>query len=228
MPDSYDLLALSIERVIRSDLPPPASPQQLAASIDRIMIDESRAGSRRLAYLRLVVVAGFAVMSIEALLRRDAADPSAPAAAAVALTAGLALTWLAIAAALALALRRGWYRRWVPHVMPGIDAAMIAAGFLVPLLLGGDAGREAEPEAIASLIALCAYLGISGGLRLSRSSARAGMVLSVVVFVTAAFVARLSPVPTTAVAATLVAAGLLSASVTQIIRRGVRGGVSVS
>ena len=219
MPDSYDMLARSIERVIRSDLPPPASPQQLASSIDRIMIDESRAGSLRLAYLRLVVVAGFAVMSIDALVRGDAGDPSAPAGAGVTLTAALALAWLAVAVALALALRKGWYRRWVPHVMPGIDAAMIAAGFLAPLLLAGEARREAEPEAIASLIALCAYLGISGGLRLSRSSARAGMVLSVVVFVTAAFVARLSPVPTTAVAATLVAAGVVSASITQIIRR---------
>ena len=35
MADSYDLLAESIERVIRSDLPPPTSEEELAGRVTR-------------------------------------------------------------------------------------------------------------------------------------------------------------------------------------------------
>src|SRR5688572_5683252 len=69
VPDSYDLLARSIERVIRSDLPLPLSPDVLASSIDRIMIEESCAGELRLSYLRVLVVAVFVVLAVDAAVR---------------------------------------------------------------------------------------------------------------------------------------------------------------
>ena len=60
-PDSYDALAASIERVLRTDIAPPGSATHLAGSIDRIMRDEAPAGELRLGYLHLVVVAPFVV-----------------------------------------------------------------------------------------------------------------------------------------------------------------------
>ena len=216
MADSYDLLARSIERVIRGDLPPPASEQQLASSIDRIMAEESRAGELRLAYLRLAVVAAFAVTAFGAFVSRrgDSGMDSADA-----LTAGVAAAWLGVATVLALALRRGWYRRWVPHVMPAADAAMIAAAFLLPLLGDDAAARRLPAEALAMLTALCAFLGTSRGLRLSRSSTHTGTALALVVFAAVGVVARLDPLPAVAIAAMLVGTGLVAASITQLVRR---------
>ena len=212
MPDSYDQLALSIERVIRSDLPPPASAQQLAASIDRIMMEESRASELRLAYLRLFFVACFVVMAVDALARSGAHV-------AFVLTTALGVLWLGAAGALALALRRGWYRRWVPHVMPGADAATIATGFLAPLALGASPQVALAGGMVAGFTTLCAYLALSGGLRLSRSAARVGTGLAVAVFLAGAVAARLAPLPAAAVLGMLVGIGLMSGTVTKIVRR---------
>lgn len=212
MPDSYDLLARSIERVVRSDLPLPLSPEVLSGSIDRIMTEESCAGETRLSYLRVLVVGAFAVLAIDAALR-------GPALSSEAVVVGLAVTWLGVAVGLAVALRQGWYRRWVPHVMPAVDAAMIAAGFLLPLVMSGRAAGAPSPALVAAVTALCAFLGISGGLRLSRSSMRLGTALAVAVFVVVALAARLGAVPTIAVALTLLATGLLGASVMTLVRR---------
>jgi signal transduction histidine kinase len=71
----------------------------------------------------------------------------------------------------------------------------------------------------ASFAALCAYLAISGGLRLSRSSARAGTALAVVVFLAGALAARLPVLPTVAVVAMLAGIGQLSGTVTGLVRR---------
>ena len=215
MPDSYDLLAESIERVIRSDLRPPTSGEHLAGSIDRIMLDETRAGALRLAWLRVLLIVPTIGMSFVALARRTAVD----ALAAVLVPALVSLAWLAAAVALVLALRSGWYRRWLPHVMPVIDALAIAGIFLTPPLLDGARREAVDVEALAALVALCAFLSVSGALRVSRSSPRTGAVLAVLVFLAAAVVMRLAPLVSVVIAATLVGIGLLSASVTVLVRR---------
>ena len=53
--DSYDALAVSIERLLRIDISAPNITTQLAVSIDRIMLEEARAGELRLAWVRLPV-----------------------------------------------------------------------------------------------------------------------------------------------------------------------------
>jgi signal transduction histidine kinase len=218
MPDSFDLIAKSIERALLVDVPPPTSPQQLAGSIDRIMLEEARGGSLRLAEFRVLVVSPFVVLGVVGLLLRD---PGATPALRVATTlmAAVGVLWLAIAIGLAQALRRGWYRRWVPHAMPAIDATMIAAGFVLPLWLDVRGGREASAGSFAIVAVLCAFLSISGGLRLSRSSSRIGMALGVGVFLLAAAIARVAVLPALAIAAALAATGLLSASVSVLVRR---------
>lgn len=215
MPDSYDLLAESIERVIRSDLRPPASEEHLAGSIDRIMIEETRAGALRLAWLRVLLVVPILAMSFVSLATRTVADSRA----AVLVPAIASLAWLAAAVALVLALRSGWYRRWLPHVMPAIDAVAIAGLFLAPPLLDPARRQVVDVGSLAALVALCAFLSVSGALRVSRSSSRTAAVLAVLVFLAASVVMRLAPLVIVVIAATLVGIGLLSASVTVLVRR---------
>jgi signal transduction histidine kinase len=213
-PDSYDALAASIERALRTDIAPPGSATHLAGSIDRIMHDESRAGELRLAYLRVVVVAPFVIVTSAVVLRPPTDEPLLrPGAAAL-----LGVAWLVAAAALMFALRRGWYRRWVPHIAPIVDAVMILLGFVLSWRASSATGTLAM-ALMGYVIALCAFLSLSGALRLSRRAARAGTALSVTVFVVAAVVMRLHVLPAAGIALTLLATGLLGASVTTLIRR---------
>ena len=103
--DSYDALAVSIERVLRSDLEPPGSAEQLAGSIDRIMLAESRAAEQRLAMLRLLVVVPLFIVGVWLLIRQGAAGDEGRRA----FVAFVSATWLVYAAVLVLALRRGWF-----------------------------------------------------------------------------------------------------------------------
>lgn len=217
-PDSYDALAASIERVLRTDIAPPGSATQLAGSIDRIMRDEATAGELRLGYVRLIVVAPFVVATGAMLF--GAASKGGPSATGMSagMPVSLGLAWLAASAALVVALRRGCYRRWLPHVVPIVDAVVILAAFVATWSVSAATG--ASPMALVGYVtALCAFVSLSGALRLSRWSARAGTALALAVFLLASFVMRLDALASAGIAMTLVAIGLLGASVTTLIRR---------
>ncbi len=217
-PDSYDALAASIERVLRTDLAPPGSATQLAASIDRIMRDEATAGELRLGYLRLVVVAPFVVATGAMLGAAASGNGFAAALTSAGAPVSIGIAWLVSSAALVVALRRGWYRRWLPHVVPIVDAIVILAGFAA--IWRSSAVTGASSMALVGYVtALCAFLSLSGALRLSRWAARAGTALALAVFLLASFVMRLDTLPAAGIALTLVAIGLLGASVTTLIRR---------
>jgi hypothetical protein len=64
--DSYSALAKSIERIVRNDVGPVSAPE-LPGLIDRIMLEESRAGELRLAYLRVIVVASYVALTLSTL-----------------------------------------------------------------------------------------------------------------------------------------------------------------
>ncbi|MFL5608422.1 MAG: histidine kinase dimerization/phospho-acceptor domain-containing protein, partial [Gemmatimonadaceae bacterium] len=213
--DSYDLLKLSIERVVRSDLPPPPAEEQLAGAIDRIMLEEARAGELRLAYLRVLVVAPLVVLTLWPLMR----DGAAAASAALVLPAVASVAWLGMSVALLVALRSGWYARWIPHVLPFLSGAMILAIFVPSMAFSDSAWRAKAPEVLGYVTALCAFLSLSGALRLSRSAARTGTTLAVIVFVIVAISAQMHPLPGLAITMALVGTGLLSASVTNLVRR---------
>ena len=214
-PDSYDRLAASIERVLRSDLEAPESSSQLVGSIDRIMLAEARAGELRLAYLRAVIAAPYLIITILGLLRR------APGVSASPLIPPMLLgsLWLAGAVALIIALRRGWFGRWLPHAAPLVDAAMILTGFVLWWRLDQPIWPLAPLEVLGYVTALCAFLSLSGALRLSRWGARAGTVLGVTVFLVAAIASDADVLLTGAISVTLFATGLLSSSVTTLVRR---------
>jgi signal transduction histidine kinase len=210
--DSYDLLAESIERVIRSDLPPPKSEQELGTAIDRLMLEEARAGELRIAYLRLAVVAPLVFLSIRAL-----AGGSSASVALIPVVSSI--LWLTVSTALVIALRRGWYRRWLSRFMPAVTATMILAVFLPFVTSDQAAWRESAPEMVAYAASLCGFLSLSAALRLSRSSAETSTILALIVFVTVAVSAGLAPVPSLAIAIALVGTGLLSGSVMTLVRR---------
>jgi signal transduction histidine kinase len=217
-PDSYDALAASIERALRTDLAPPGSATHLAGSIDRIMRDEATAGELQLGYLRLVVVAAFVLATGVMLIGAASETGSTTAILSTGAPVSLGIAWLAGSSALVVALRRGWYRRWLPHVVPLVDAVMILVGFALTWRVSAATGASAM-SLIGYVTALCAFLSLSGALRLSRWAARAGTVLACAVFLLAAFVTRLDVLSTAGIAVTLVATGMLGASVTTLIRR---------
>lgn len=219
MPDSRELLARSIEREVRGELPAPVSAGQLSEAIGGVMREEARTAELRIARLRVLVVAPLVVLRITTLAVHDASDPLAPTSLAVAFTALLAATWLGLAGALAVALRRGWYAHWLPHAAPVVDGAVVLTSFLVPLFSVGADGRGARPAALALLTALCAFLVVTGGMRLSRSSTRISTGLAIAIFAVAAIIGRVPLLPVVAVTAVLGAIGVLASWVTGLMRR---------
>jgi signal transduction histidine kinase len=213
--DSFAALAISIERVLRSDIDAPTIPLQLAGSIDRIMLDEARAGELRLAWMRLLVVAPYTIVTLLALIHRETGEIVTgliPAAL-------IGVVWLAGAGAIVIALRRGWYRGWLPHITPAAHAAIILAAFAVWWRLDDPRSPVIPEEILGYVVAQCAFLSLSGALRLSRSAARVGTVLGVAVFLLVAAAARMNPLLALAIALAILATGFLASSVTTIIRR---------
>ena len=213
-PDSYDALAASIERALRTDLAPPGSATHLVGAIDRIMFGEASAGELRLGHLRLVVVVPFVALTALPLLAGRASVQDGTAV----LPLLLATVWLATAAALVGALRRGWYRRWVTHAAPVVDALFILAGLIATWQMAAGV-RAPRAELMATATALCAFLSLSGTLRWSRWAARAGTALAISVFIIVAVTMRMEWLPVALISLILLASGLLSMSVTTLVRR---------
>lgn len=212
--DSYDSLAVAIERNVRSDVGPPASDAKLAASIDRRLREEARTGELGLAYVR----AGVAIVNVMlSLWSVGSPRPTTSMYAAGGLV--FRTIWLALAIALLLALRRGWYRLWLRRAVPIGDAVMILGSFV--LLWGTRTGKPVDipPAAVGYVVVLCSFLAVSGTMRLSHLAADLSTGLAVGVFLLAALAARLPTVPTLATCAILLLLGYLGRSATTVIRR---------
>lgn len=212
--NSYDALRRSIERALQTDLPQGAV-AGLADSIDRELLEQARRGELTLAYLRLIAIAGYLVVALWTLVRPESLESPAFAIGDLLLGA----VWASAAVTLTIALRRGWYRLWLRHIVPAADALMIWATFLLTWTRAGDGWLETSTAAVSYVTALCAFLGVSGALRLSKSSAQLSAVLAVAIFVFAAAAADLDVVHALAIAATLTVAGALSVTAPGRIRR---------
>jgi signal transduction histidine kinase len=212
--DSYDALAASIERSLRSDLGPADSATRLPQSIEHRLHEEARTGELGLAWIRTGVASISVGLSLWSLLFPRAAN-SAQAAGGLAFRAGS----LVLAVVLLMALRRGWYRLWLRRIVPLADAAMILGGFV--LLWGVPRGgvSAVPPAAVGYVCLLCGYLAVSGAMRLSHSAAQLSAALGVAVFVLAAAAARLPLVPSIAIACTLALLGVLGTSATKLVQR---------
>lgn len=212
--DSYEALAASIERSLRTELGPPGSSAQLPVAIDHRLHEEARAGELGLAWVRTGVASISVALSLWSL-GAPTADTSDHA------RSGLAfrLAWLALSLTLLAALRRGWYRLWLRRAVPLVDATMILGGFVLLWAVPMDGRAVAPPGAIGYVGVLCAYLAVSGAMRLSHSAAQASAALGIGVFVLAASATRLPLVPSVAIALTLLLLGVIGTSATSLVRR---------
>lgn len=212
--DSYAALALSIERTVRADLAPEAEPTELAPSIDRLLLDESRACEMQLAWLRAGVVGAYLLIAIGRL----AFDTGAARGARIGAVA-LGGVSAAISVALVVALRRGWCPRWLQYAGPAFDGSMLWGGFVIASIASGGIAAAPPPGVLVCVAILCVLLTMSGALRLSRSSAAIGTTLAIAIFAYAAVATRIDPVQIFLGAGLLLLIGALGAGIANLVRR---------
>src|SRR5690242_18536312 len=127
--DSYAALALSIERTVRAELAPEGEPPELAPSIDRLLLDESRSRELQLGWLRAGIAGAYFLIA----LGRLAFDTGGLRDARIGAVA-LGGVSLAISALLVAALRRAWCPRWLQYAGPAFDGSMIWIGYVIASL----------------------------------------------------------------------------------------------
>ena len=213
--DSQEALALSIARAVKLGLPAPDSEEVIRESVEKALIAEARQNEELLAYIRAAVLGCVAAVAILAYFSpfvfRLPSFPPWPM-----LWAVLAM---AVAAGFALLLRRGWYDRWLTRTVPWMDGAGIVAGFvLLERSLDPFSDRTAPLGSFSAAAVACAFLAVSGSLRLSKPAARLATGVAVLAWLG---VSELGDLPLTAglfITGLIVAMGWLAGRVTRIIR----------
>ena len=206
---SRERLAASIEVHLRQEIPQRTRGDDLGASIDSALQDESCRNERTVAYLRLAAM-GALVVLFPAIGGMQGLRSLGP-------TAAAALIWLGVSVGVTVALRRGWYRPWLRRVLPSADALMIV---LAGRALEADTGLIGYPTAgFATLSGLAVLIAISGAARLTRSAvyystAVAAIAVASLYFSMEGFVplALMAMIP-------VLLAGLLALTITQLARR---------
>src|SRR5690348_14948855 len=175
--DSYDILAASIERALRSGIPV-GTDDGLPEAIQRALLEEARRGELSIAAFRIPVV-----LVSGALAAIIAASPSRSTTPWLG-EAALAAAWALCAIGLLVALRRGWYRLWLRYAVPIGDTAL-AAGIIAFAIRSASLGAIDAAAAFGIAIALAAFLASSGGPRLSRTSAQLSSALAMTIVLVA-------------------------------------------
>ena len=212
---SRQMLAASIERVLRSEMPTRGSPTELAASIDALLLREAWHNELALAYLRVVTAVAFTALYLAAHLW-----PSSAGFASDPLNAGLfSGLWSVATIGLLFALRRGWYRPWLRLALPAADAMVIVV-VVVLLNRGVDFIAERTSAAIMlNVTALCVFLAFSGALRLTRSASQLTTTLAITVFLFTAAISRLDLLHVAFIGTIVIVAGMWGIGVTGLVRR---------
>ena len=203
--DSYFQLATSIEKRLSADLPGGAA-VDLSASIDRALLQEAQRAEVSLASLRLIIVAIAVAYSLTLC-----AGEHFVAAACLALLAP-AILWAVASTAFFFVLRRGWYRIWLRHLVPVIEAALIA-------LLCMGVKPTLHVDSLVFATALSAYLTFAGALRLSRSSAQLSTVLAILVLLVVGGITHASFAAIAASMALLGVLGLAGGRAPELVKR---------
>jgi signal transduction histidine kinase len=206
---SRERLAQSIEGLLRLEIPRPTRGDDLTASIDSALRDESCRNERTVAALRLAATAAFLVVAIAIGGLDSLLDPGPR-------FAGVVL-WVIASITVAVALRRGWYRPWLRRALPSGDALMIA---VAGTALASSAGSMGDPTAgFAALSGLGVMLAISGALRLTRSGVYYSTGLAVIAIAGVAIALRTPPLGIALAIFPVLLAGVLGLAVTQLARR---------
>jgi len=215
LPDSQQDLAASIARAVQLGLPGKDVEAGLPEFVQETLVAEARRSELSLAYLRIAFLLPLALLNFLVYV------PGSPLHVAE-YPAGnelVALAWLAAATALLQSLRRGWYRRWLRSVVPGVDAIMIVIAFA---LLASGIGSEidqVEVGVVGATAVACVVLAFSGGLRLSRSGAKLSTAYALAAWVSVGAMTRVGAVALFLIGAMVLATGVLGTRFTRIIRR---------
>ena len=206
---SRERLAASIEVHLRQEIPRPTRGDDLSASIDAALQDESCRNERTVAYLRLAAIV--AMLALFALAGGVDALTS-PGARSIA-----ALLWLAVSAAVTLALRRGWYRPWLRRALPSIDGLMIV---LAGTAIAPGATLIRDPAAgYAALAGLAVLLALSGAARLTRSAVYYSTAIAMIVIAAVSYSLRTPLLLASMAIVPVLLAGALALAITRLARR---------
>jgi len=206
---SRERLAASIEVLLRQEIPRPTRGDDLTASIDSALRDESCRNERTVAYLRLAAMA--------TLLTLFAIAGGADTLSSLGPRSAVVVIWLGVSVALTFALRRGWYRPWLRRALPSADALMIV---LAGISLASDAAPNRDTTAgFAALSGLCVLLAISGAARLTRSAVYYSTAVAAIA-TASVYITLGGSVPLAVIAIVpVVLAGVLALAITQLARR---------
>jgi signal transduction histidine kinase len=213
--DSQEALALSIARAVQLDLPAPDSEEVIRESVEKALLAEAKQNEQLLAYIRAAVLACVTLLAavssaFPALLGLAYFPPRPPL---------VALAATAVSVGFALLLRRGWYDRRLTRVVPTLDAAGIVAGFfLFELSLDPLGDRVAPIGSFSAAAVACAFLAVSGSLRLSKPAARFATAVALLAWAGVWLRGELPAPAGVLIAALLLAMGWLAGRVTRIIR----------
>ena len=161
---------------------------ELAASVERTLLEEATRNGLRLAYVRVLVLATFVVIDTTFyLFPQQTLGIPRPASLG---NAVLALFWCAVSVAVVLALRAGWNSALFRAGLLALDPLIVFTLFL--MIYGSLRGTQnmMYPAVTAAAFTLVA---VTGALQLSKSSAAWSAALSVAGFAGVAIVLEVRP-----------------------------------
>ena len=206
-------LAASIVRAVQEELPSSEASAELTRSVEATLLSEARASELTLARVRVYSLTVFLAFSLIALWNPAIAGVSKFPVSAVVVGA----LWLAISAALRIALERGNYRGWMRRAVPAMDALILTS--IVYLFEGAVTGDSDPPGLLVVTTGACSLIAFSGSLRLSRSAARFTTIIAVIAAIIVSTIQQADTIDTVFVAAVVLATGILSSRLTRMIRR---------
>jgi len=211
---SQQQLAASIARAVQLALPKEQTDAGIAATVQTVLQREARTSEQALAVGRVVGSAAYVGFCIIAGARPELAGlvayPSA--------NLWLAVGWFVISLGLLVLLRRGFYHRELRRGLPLLDAIAVTIGYVVMRRSMAAYGPPPDGGTLVAAI-LCALIAFAGSLRLSRSGARFTMFVAVVASLIIGFLGDLRPLSIFFLGAAVLATGLLSGRLTNVIRR---------
>jgi signal transduction histidine kinase len=211
--DSRAALAAEIAESVKLQLNAKQSTEQVAATVERSLLDEARRAELKLAYLRAAAAGTFSIFVLGRLFLSKISPVPPPTTGSL----GAALMWMTFAAAVLVLLRRDWYKPWLRKAFPIADASL-----LVVALGLSEIGADpfTRPAGLGTTFAvLCVVLAFTGAFRLTRSAVQLTTGFSILALLLAAAVGWLAlPAAGGALIAVLLS-GALAFSVTDMIRR---------
>ncbi|MEQ1507294.1 MAG: adenylate/guanylate cyclase domain-containing protein [Myxococcota bacterium] len=199
--------------------PPAALRAELAASIDHTLHEEARRNELAIASVRLATLGAMAVVELWLVSGPSALGWAAPWCAA------FTFAYLALAAAIAAALRRGWWTRWLWVALPIADATYMAARIGVIFVVAGIP-HVVRVQELATVTAMASLLAASGSFRLQPRAVGLTTALGAAQYVGFAAWIGLPSFHAVVHLSLIGAVGFMAGHLTRIVRRAVHSEVT--